>query len=501
MLKRQVIHPTIGKTSLPDLLAAVPEVTWVRLARSGAVVYCNGAYERLWRRPMSELEADPESWKSAVHEEDRAGLIAALERAGPDERFEQEYRIIGPDADWRWVRDRAWAVRERQDTELKLVGSVQDISGQKGVETALRTALDALNSSVNGVVLTDRVGNITYANPSFLKLFGFASESETIGLPVKCLFSGKGIEDISDLVADVARAGAVAKEYRVRAKDGSERMVEVLSSDVHDLYGQRVGSMAAFLDITERKMLQLAVQEDWRRLRLLTDRLAMMEEQERRRISTQLHDTAVQSFSLASIKLGALGQSLRRSGQHAQEAELGAVRELITRGIRECRLIMADLIPPLLYEVGLDAALRQFAERLRRLYRVTIHLDAESEVDVPEWLRGVFFQAARELVMNACKHADAANIRIAWQHSPEWYCMEVVDDGKGFDPARSCRSQPTENSGFGLFSIQERVRSLGGRLLLDSQPGKGTIVRVWLPCRNAAPRSGGPPRDDATGPG
>jgi len=486
MRKRQMIGTEIDPGSLPDLLAAVPEMVWVRWAGSGAVIYCNAAYEAFWRRPMSELEANPTSWLSGVHEEDRAELKAALGRVGQGESFAQEYRLVGRNGECRWVQDRGCAVCEGRGAALKLVGSVRDIGSQKKVQTALRTAFDALNSSVNGVILTDREGRITYANPSFLSLFGYATECEAVGRQADALFLREDIEGITDVVDEVAQGGSVAREFRVRTKEGSERTVEVMSSDIHDSDAQRIGSMASFVDVTVRKLLEEAVQEDWKRLRRLSERLAETEEQERRRIAAQLHDTAVQTFTLTSIKLGVLGHSLKAAGLPAQEQQIEAVRTLVSQGIAECRLIMADLIPPLLYEVGLEAALREFADRLHRLYQATIQIEDGPTVEVPESLRGVLFQAARELVLNACKHAGAARIRISWHHSPAWFRMHVNDDGHGFDPAQARWSQPMQSSGFGLFSIRERVRGLGGRLEIDSRPGAGAEIQVWLP-RGAPP--------------
>jgi PAS domain S-box-containing protein len=485
--RRELVGPEMDKDSMPELLAAVPGVIWVRLAGTGAVLYCNAAYEDIWRRPLSELQQHPTSWLWAIHEADRAELEAALGKLRQDERFEQEYRVVSPEGDCRWVLDRGKAVRDAPDAALRLVGSVHDISTQKRVETALRSTFDALNSSVNGVILTDEHGRITYANPSFLSLFGYTSESETVGRQADTLFLREDIEGITDVVDEVTSGGAVAREFKVRTKDGSERIVEVMSSDIHDVSAQRIGSMASFVDVTERKMLEQTAQEDSKRMRWLSERLAKMEEQERRRIAAQLHDTAVQSFTLTNIKLGMLGNALKAAGLTVQEQQLEAVRALVSQGIAECRLIMADLIPPLLYEVGLDAALRELGDRVRRLFQTSIHIEEHPAVEVPESLRGVLFQAARELVLNACKHAGASCIHISWHNTPTWFRMQVSDDGNGFDPAQARWSQPSESNGFGLFSIRERVRGLGGRLQIESQPAAGTVIQVWLPRTDSRP--------------
>jgi signal transduction histidine kinase len=224
--------------------------------------------------------------------------------------------------------------------------------------------------------------------------------------------------------------------------------------------------------------------EDYRaRLRELADRLAATEETERRRVSTQIHDTVIQTLSLSSIRLGGLRKAAEAAGLAEQCEKVDQVRGLLDAGIGECRNLMADLTPPLLYELGLGPALRDLAKKQQKANGIGVEVEEDDEPKpLNEARRGFLFQAARELIMNAVKHANAERILISLSRVDEEVCLCVRDTGCGFAPANlDGHIRDFEKGGFGLFNIRERLQSLGGRLDIVSAPGKGTAVTVRIP--------------------
>jgi PAS domain S-box-containing protein len=214
-------------------------------------------------------------------------------------------------------------------------------------------------------------------------------------------------------------------------------------------------------DITARKRAE-------QQLRSLASQLSLAEERERRRIAGQLHDRIGQALALAKIQLGHVRRA--RMSAHAR-SHLEQALGLIEQTIADARSLTFELSPPILYELGFEPAVEWLAEQVARQYEVQIDVqDDGRRPAIPDDLRIVLFQAFRELLINAAKHAQAGLIRVATAHEERHIRLEIADDGIGFDPAAVERTR----HGFGLFSIGERLASLGGRLEIESSPGKGS---------------------------
>lgn len=146
-------------------------------------------------------------------------------------------------------------------------------------------------------------------------------------------------------------------------------------------------------------------------------------------------------------------------------------------------MVMSDLTPPLLYELGLNAALRDLVHKLEESYQVSVGIeDSGGEIPLSNSLRGLLFDSARELIMNALKHAGPCQIRVSLDSGNGLLTLRVKDNGKGFDPAVVFHEADHDNhGGFGMFSIRERLEGLDGSLEIMSAPGKGTTAVIHLP--------------------
>jgi PAS domain S-box-containing protein len=215
------------------------------------------------------------------------------------------------------------------------------------------------------------------------------------------------------------------------------------------------------------------------RLKSLADRLAKTEEDGRRKISQQLHDTVIQTLSMSNIRLGTLRKILVRFPKKDHVVQLDEARSLLQDSIQQCRDLISDLTPPLLYEIGLGAAIEEMAARTQQKYGVLIDVNANLEgYHVDKSLRGLLYQSANEFVANALKHGSPSRIFISVQVARETITLLVRDDGCGF---QSSAWKMERSEGFGLFNIRERIEGLGGRCEISSVPGKGTIATISVP--------------------
>jgi len=189
-----------------------------------------------------------------------------------------------------------------------------------------------------------------------------------------------------------------------------------------------------------------------------------------------VHDQVGQTLALCRIQLGELTRDI--GGKEVPPA-LGAVCCLVEAALKEARGLMAELSPPLLREMGLDAALQNLGELKAQRFGLVVRVSAEiGRKPVPEKVAQLVFRSARELLINVGKHAAAQVVQVALEVEAGDLVLTVEDDGKGF---RTRRQVEAADGGFGLLSIRERAVYMGGGLKVRSRVGNGTRVVLRLP--------------------
>jgi signal transduction histidine kinase len=214
------------------------------------------------------------------------------------------------------------------------------------------------------------------------------------------------------------------------------------------------------------------------KLRGLAGELTQVEERERRTIAAHLHDQLGAVLSMAKVKLA----SLRQGAEGTPFAPaLEEVHALVGDAVQETRSLTWELSPPILYQLGLEAALEWLGESVEQRHGVAFRLTKEgTQRDLGEERRFLVFSAVRELLLNVVKHAGASGVslRLRWLEGVVEATLE--DDGEGFD-VPTAAALPDARRSFGLFSIQERFDDLGGSVSIRSAPGEGTSVTLVLP--------------------
>lgn len=211
------------------------------------------------------------------------------------------------------------------------------------------------------------------------------------------------------------------------------------------------------------------------RLRRLAAELSRTEERERRRIAEGLHDHIGQELAVMRMQLGRLRAStLDASGTEA----VAAIGPLLDQAIADTRALTFEVSPPMLYTLGLGAALEWLCERLEQQHALTVALaDEVRGQGVSDDARALLYISVRELLMNVVKHARATTVEVRMTVVRERLRVVVRDDGVGFSAEEARRSQ----GGFGLFSIAERLRGVSGEMTIRSRPGQGAEVVLEVP--------------------
>jgi len=240
------------------------------------------------------------------------------------------------------------------------------------------------------------------------------------------------------------------------------------------------------------------VQAYQQRLRSLGAKLAVAEEEERRRVAAGLHDNVVQALALAKMKIEELA-SRKRVVRLAPA--LREVRDLVAQSVDDTRTLLFELSPVTLYELGFEPAVESFLHHIQAVHRLATRFRTDG---FPKPMsndgRVVLFRGVREVLQNVVMHAQARSVDVSVGREDETALVEVQDDGVGFD-TEEVLSVQDEAGGFGLFDVRERLDYLGGSLTIQSEPGKGTTVVLRAPLAPEEANSGGMSHGDSSASG
>jgi PAS domain S-box-containing protein len=288
-------------------------------------------------------------------------------------------------------------------------------------------------------------------------------------------------------------------EYRVRRADGEYRHFAVCGAPVLEPDGAIREWVGTCTDVTEHRqadeqlravnesLVQRALQ-----LRALAAELTLAEERERRRLAQILHDELQQLLVAAKFSVNALYH--RSRANPALQGDLQGVESLLVESIRASRTLVVQLNPPALTEYGLATAMHWLGEEMKRLHDLAVHVTADSEVPADaEGVAVLLFQAVRELLFNVVKHAGVKSATVQIHRlTGNQVQIVVADEGAGFDLGAAPRTTDSP-TGLGLFGIQERISHMGGRMQVESAPGRGTRVTLVAEIRPPETAAGKPP--------
>jgi len=231
-----------------------------------------------------------------------------------------------------------------------------------------------------------------------------------------------------------------------------------------------------------RLMEDLAAREE--QVRMLGEHMWQVEEEERRRISRELHDEAGQSMLCIRLQLEMLEKSLPPPMAEVRTKLLETI-DVTEKTIIEIRRIIAALSPQVLEQLGLSAALRQLTSRFRRLHPARVRLHLSPRINrLPTQTEIITYRLVQECFNNIAKHSSATTVNIHLSSTDNSVELRVQDNGVGFQVEEALERR----NSFGLLGMMERVALLGGSFEIQSFPSKGTKFAVHLPLKRAASR-------------
>ena len=371
-------------------------------------------------------------------------------------------------------------VRERTDELLRTNEALKrqienrlQIERKLQREHAFRRTIEETVPS--GILACDLSGSLIYANRSFCRMVGWTAEALLDRKPPYPFLPPDTNPERTRPLAEELRDGVplhgVATEFLHR--DGRRFWGLVFTADLAEGSGNACGRLVSVIDITARKRSEAELRRSRERLRNLSEKLVAAQDEERRRIARELHDSV--GAGLTAVKLG-LETALRKDGDPAL---LEKTVERLKNVIAETQNISRNLHPSVLDDLGLLPAIRSFCRDYRSAgsdpkieHRLEIAEDA-----IPRSLKLLVFRIVQEGVNNAVKHSGADRVALSLTGGDGRIALTLGDDGGGFDVEETLAKE-IRQGGLGLSSMKERTELAGGEFEIDSSPGAGTVIRA-----------------------
>jgi len=459
----------------------------------------------------AEDEISAAEWNSLFHPDDRPRLAEEAENAWKaKDEFQFEFRAIRPDGAMRWILSRGRIIRDAEGRGLRMIGIHSDITQVKQAEEALREKearlRAAFTQSYSFLVLLTPDGTIVEANRASLEAAGCQRE-QVLGrkfwepwwsqLPNEVVALQNGI-------AKAARGESVREECSYCLADGTRRFAHRTLNPVLDENGDVRMIVATGLDMTEQKelrdRLEARVQQRTRELeaknqtfleqaqvvRELSGHLLRAQDEERRRIARELHDSAGQMLAALQMNLTPLqSEAQKLSPRFANNINESV--SLVEQLSKELRTVSYLLHPPLLDEAGLPSALRWYVEGFAERSQIDVKLEISPQLGrLPRDLEIAIFRVVQECLTNIHRHSGSSKASLRIARTDRQVDLEIQDKGKGMSVSNNGGPDSQRiRAGVGIQGMRERVAQLGGQFEIHSN-GSGTTINARFPAPGAS---------------
>ena len=502
LLARVKLHLELSKRRRDSRGQAAPLAdtalmgTWDVNLLTGEAFWSPGLFSLLGYAP-EECAPSRDAWQDRIHPEDLPVIVEEWEAAIANRSsYQFEYRIVLPNGTSRWVEAKGRFYFDATGKPYRDLGSVQDITAQKTEQdaqlpilqserlgqrqrqaleerlTEAATQAELLDLVTDGALICDTAHRITYWNRAAERLYGWSAE-EAVGRDVSVLLQTEYPIPFVELLATLEERGRWEGEL-VHINRYGIRVV-VHSRWIHKR-GER-GEFKGWLEINSDITQQRQAEEMARRL---SGRILQLQDDERRRIARELHDSLGQYLAMLKITLdrGERGQA----GSAVQEA-FRQCSQIVDQCISETRTMSHLLHPPLLDESGLLSAVRWYVEGFAT--RSGIEVQMNLPPSIPRLLKEIettLFRILQESLTNVHRHSGSKKVNVDIFYDAHTVSLRVRDFGKGI-PLSSIRSFRDRGAGMGvgLGGMRERVRELGGVLRIEPGDPVGTVIAIEVP--------------------
>jgi PAS domain S-box-containing protein len=361
-------------------------------------------------------------------------------------------------------------------TNATLEARVQERTVELQRQAAQLAGRSQLLDMANDAVFATEEEKIAYWNRGAERLYGWTS-NDAIGKDPGDLLQTQLPIPREQITEQVVQEGYWEGDVIQTRRDGARMVVASRWSRWRDGQGKDVGYLEINTDISERKRAEESLRE-------LTGRLLRLQDDERRRIARELHDSTGQMLVALAMNLASLQMEAGELPDKAART-LSDSHQLVQEITKELRTLSYLLHPPLLDEAGLASALRWYVEGFSKRSHVMVNVEFDPSVGrMPRETETAIFRIVQECLTNVHRHSGSSFAGIRVERHPGGIRIEVVDEGKGIPADKLDNPKSSGGLGIGITGMRERVRQLGGKLEIISDEA-GTLVRAELPISEA----------------
>jgi signal transduction histidine kinase len=330
-----------------------------------------------------------------------------------------------------------------------------------------------LAAATDAILVYDAAGQLAWANPAAVAVFGVAPTAPAAGGPIVCDVQGNAMAR-SRLPETRALSGETVQGERFTIVAATGPALTLPATAVPLRVGETITG-AAVLWRTAAAHESLRQPEPGQ---TLSRRLVEAQEEERKRIARELHDEVGQALTAVKINLQAIAH---QNDAPAAAARLADSIAVVERALQQVRNISLDLRPSLLDDLGLVSALRWYVDSQARRAGLAATFSADPPtLRLAAGLETDCFRVAQEALTNVIRHAHATRVEVSLQGTGHGVRLVIRDNGVGFDVAHALAGAGRGES-LGLIGLRERVALASGRMEIVSAPGGGAEVRAWFP--------------------
>ena len=368
---------------------------------------------------------------------------------------------------------------------IGVLGLSVNLTEQKLAENALKEAGARLKLATSAAHIGhwdwDVISDKSYLSPEWKLQLGYLEEELANNMETwQNLLHPEDVERVENAIHNymIGKTQEYAIEFRLKHKNGSYKWIQSKAEKMIDSEGIPIRLFGCHIDIDDQKKAELTILNHKERLKDLAMELTLTEEKQRKQIATDLHDDVGQLLASSRLQLAAINNSM---DMDKILYKTKSISKGMLEAIRAIRSAIFDLSSPQLNEIGLLAATSDWMEeQLEQKYGIKTAIEGDKNLRVyDDNLRVLIFRSIRELLMNVIKHAKTKEVKVVFETFNNNMVISIEDFGVGFNYHPELLR--LKNTGFGLFSVQERMVNIGGSMKIESILNKGTKIVLKLP--------------------
>jgi len=412
----------------------------------------------------NEIESTFEAWRDLIFFEDRPFFDEMLKRVMEKEtdQYQLNIRFRTKKGPYRWIREKGCAIQDR-DNKIKILGLridvTEQLTSQQIIEESEIKFHNIFNYTKDGILIMNIKGAYLDSNQSFRSLCEY-TEEELQQMSVFTIFHSPdpSFESYRLIYQSIERNQPI--EAILVPKGNKKKQIEVNSNIIN--YQGQTSFLVVVRDVTERKSMEQQI----------LNAIVFTEEKERARLARDLHDGLGPLLSSVKMYSQWIAEPEMKTDKSQLIAKVGFV---IDQAIASLKEISNNLSPRLLTSFGLVKAIETFIEPLINNNKISINLDHNLTSRLDENIETALYRILVECINNTLKHSNAKNIFLSILSDDFQIKVIYKDNGQGFDLQKALKGR-----GMGLSDIQNRVRAMGGEVLMESQEGQGFNLEIQL---------------------